>query len=176
MWLPHSASHQTQDTCCQAVGKCRLSNGRKTTYLTDEQLWALYPRNKLQLQLVAFWSGPRFYPSLSRLSLQPRHVFSLLKKYVRAEQKDRQHTLKHFEHVRMVDPKKAAQIRPQVSSLCSPPFRRKSEASGVRSPDGCATVCLLCETEKAQCMVALYECVWMEKKKSFMNSFHLSSI
>ncbi|TSK17815.1 Amyloid-beta A4 protein [Bagarius yarrelli] len=46
--------------------------------------------------------------------LHPRHVFSLLKKYVRAEQKDRQHTLKHFEHVRVVDPKKAAQIRPQV--------------------------------------------------------------
>ncbi|XP_073722400.1 amyloid beta (A4) precursor protein a isoform X2 [Misgurnus anguillicaudatus] len=45
---------------------------------------------------------------------RPRHVFSLLKKYVRTEQKDRQHTLKHFEHVRMVDPKKAAQIRPQV--------------------------------------------------------------
>ncbi|KAG5851585.1 hypothetical protein ANANG_G00053220 [Anguilla anguilla] len=45
---------------------------------------------------------------------RPRHVFMLLKKYVRAEQKDRQHTLKHFEHVRMVDPKKAAQIRPQV--------------------------------------------------------------
>lgn len=35
---------------------------------------------------------------------------------MRAEQKDRQHTLKHFEHVRMVDPKKAAQIRPQVAS------------------------------------------------------------
>ncbi|XP_066455188.1 amyloid-beta precursor protein isoform X3 [Eleutherodactylus coqui] len=45
---------------------------------------------------------------------RPRHVFILLKKYVRAEQKDRQHTLKHFEHVRMVDPKKAAQIRSQV--------------------------------------------------------------
>ncbi len=54
--------------------------------------------------------------SLSICLLQPRHVFSLLKKYVRAEQKDRQHTLKHFEHVRMVDPKKAAQIRPQVAS------------------------------------------------------------
>lgn len=40
----------------------------------------------------------------------------MLKKYVRAEQKDRQHTLKHFEHVRMVDPKKAAQIRSQVSA------------------------------------------------------------
>ncbi|XP_051992954.1 amyloid-beta A4 protein-like isoform X2 [Xyrauchen texanus] len=45
---------------------------------------------------------------------RPRHVFSLLKKYIRAEQKDQQHTLKHFEHVRMVDPKKAAQFRPQV--------------------------------------------------------------
>lgn len=54
--------------------------------------------------------------SCFRCLLQPRHVFSLLKKYVRAEQKDRQHTLKHFEHVRMVDPKKAAQIRPQVAS------------------------------------------------------------
>ena len=50
--------------------------------------------------------------------LQPRHVFNMLKKYVRAEQKDRQHTLKHFEHVRMVDPKKAAHIRSQVSTKC----------------------------------------------------------
>ncbi|XP_066542111.1 amyloid beta (A4) precursor protein b isoform X1 [Hoplias malabaricus] len=45
---------------------------------------------------------------------RPRQVLSLFKKYIRAEQKDRQHTLKHFEHVRMVDPKKAAQIRPQM--------------------------------------------------------------
>uniref|UniRef100_A0A8B9LME0 Amyloid-beta A4 protein n=1 Tax=Astyanax mexicanus TaxID=7994 RepID=A0A8B9LME0_ASTMX len=45
---------------------------------------------------------------------RPRQVLSLFKKYVRAEQKDRQHALKHLEHVRMVDPKKAAQIRPQM--------------------------------------------------------------
>ncbi|XP_037136693.1 amyloid-beta A4 protein-like isoform X2 [Syngnathus acus] len=45
---------------------------------------------------------------------RPRQVLSLLKKYVRAEQKDRQHTVKHYEHVRTVDPRKAAQIRPQV--------------------------------------------------------------
>ncbi|XP_037645036.1 amyloid-beta A4 protein-like isoform X1 [Sebastes umbrosus] len=54
---------------------------------------------------------------LSSLQANPpraRQVLSLLKKYVRAEQKDRQHTLKHYEHVRTVDPKKAAQIRPQV--------------------------------------------------------------
>ncbi|KAK9537771.1 hypothetical protein VZT92_005354 [Zoarces viviparus] len=54
---------------------------------------------------------------ISSLQANPpraRQVLSLLKKYVRAEQKDRQHTLKHYEHVRAVDPKKAAQIRPQV--------------------------------------------------------------
>ncbi|XP_075963162.1 amyloid-beta A4 protein-like isoform X3 [Anarhichas minor] len=54
---------------------------------------------------------------ISSLQANPpraRQVLSLLKKYVRAEQKDRQHTLKHYEHVRTVDPKKAAQIRPQV--------------------------------------------------------------
>ncbi|XP_057192980.1 amyloid beta (A4) precursor protein b isoform X2 [Triplophysa rosa] len=45
---------------------------------------------------------------------RPRQILSLLKKYIRAEQKDRQHTLKHFEHVREVDPKKASQIRPFV--------------------------------------------------------------
>ncbi|XP_053185197.1 amyloid-beta A4 protein-like isoform X5 [Scomber japonicus] len=54
---------------------------------------------------------------LSALQANPprtRQVLSLLKRYIRAEQKDRQHTLKHYEHVRTVDPKKAAQIRPQV--------------------------------------------------------------
>uniref|UniRef100_A0A672QXF1 Amyloid-beta A4 protein n=1 Tax=Sinocyclocheilus grahami TaxID=75366 RepID=A0A672QXF1_SINGR len=48
---------------------------------------------------------------------RPRQVLNLLKKYIRAEQKDRQHTLKHFEHVREVDPKKASQIRLQFDCL-----------------------------------------------------------
>lgn len=52
-----------------------------------------------------------------RCHAQARQVLSLLKKYVRAEQKDRQHTLKHYEHVHTVDPKKAAQIRPEVLYL-----------------------------------------------------------
>ncbi|XP_054887439.1 amyloid beta (A4) precursor protein b isoform X2 [Poeciliopsis prolifica] len=55
-----------------------------------------------------------YLSSLQANPPRPRQVLSLLKKYVRAEQKDRQHTLKHYEHVRTVDPKKAAQIRPQV--------------------------------------------------------------
>uniref|UniRef100_A0A4W2GTJ9 Amyloid-beta A4 protein n=1 Tax=Bos indicus x Bos taurus TaxID=30522 RepID=A0A4W2GTJ9_BOBOX len=59
---------------------------------------------------------------------QPRHVFNMLKKYVRAEQKDRQHTLKHFEHVRMVDPKKAAQIRSQVMTHLRVIYERMNQS------------------------------------------------
>ncbi|XP_054471901.1 amyloid beta (A4) precursor protein b isoform X2 [Anoplopoma fimbria] len=55
-----------------------------------------------------------YVSSLQANPPRARQVLSLLKKYVRAEQKDRQHTLRHYEHVRTVDPKKAAQIRPQV--------------------------------------------------------------
>nr|XP_023691141.1 amyloid-beta A4 protein isoform X3 [Paramormyrops kingsleyae] len=55
-----------------------------------------------------------YLTALQSSTPRPRQVFNLLKRYLRAEQKDRQHTLKHFEHVRMVDPKKAAQIRSQV--------------------------------------------------------------
>lgn len=66
-------------------------------------------------------------------------MLSLLKKYVRAEQKDRQHTLKHYEHVRTVDPKKAAQIRPQVSRL-GPRRKRRggAEMSGRCLETSCA--------------------------------------
>nr|AFN73055.1 amyloid beta precursor protein b [Danio rerio] len=55
-----------------------------------------------------------YLSSLQSDQPRPRQVLNLLKKYIRAEQKDRQHTLKHFEHVREVDPKKASQIRPFV--------------------------------------------------------------
>ncbi|XP_035378955.1 amyloid beta (A4) precursor protein b isoform X3 [Electrophorus electricus] len=55
-----------------------------------------------------------FLTALQADQPRPRQVFGLFKKYVRAEQKDMQHALKHFEHVRKVDPKKASQIRPQM--------------------------------------------------------------
>uniref|UniRef100_F6U064 Amyloid-beta A4 protein n=1 Tax=Ornithorhynchus anatinus TaxID=9258 RepID=F6U064_ORNAN len=60
--------------------------------------------------------------------IQPRHVLNMLKKYVRAEQKDRQHTLKHFEHVRMVDPKKAAQIQSQVMTHLRVIYERMNQS------------------------------------------------
>ncbi|XP_030613788.1 amyloid beta (A4) precursor protein b isoform X2 [Archocentrus centrarchus] len=62
---------------------------------------------------------------------RPRQVLSLLKKYVRAEQKDRQHTLKHYEHVRTVDPKKAAQIRFQVLTYLSVIDERMNQSLGL---------------------------------------------
>uniref|UniRef100_A0A3Q0T0K8 Amyloid-beta A4 protein n=1 Tax=Amphilophus citrinellus TaxID=61819 RepID=A0A3Q0T0K8_AMPCI len=62
---------------------------------------------------------------------RPRQVLSLLKKYVRAEQKDRQHTLKHYEHVRTVDPKKAVQIRFQVLTYLSVIDERMNQSLGL---------------------------------------------
>ncbi|XP_058042731.1 amyloid-beta precursor protein isoform X3 [Ahaetulla prasina] len=69
-----------------------------------------------------------YITALQAVPPKPRHVFNMLKKYVRAEQKDRQHTLKHFEHVRMVDPKKAAQIRSQVMTHLRVTYERMNQS------------------------------------------------
>ncbi|XP_072885705.1 amyloid beta precursor like protein 2 isoform X5 [Hemitrygon akajei] len=45
---------------------------------------------------------------------RPHRILQALKRYVRAEQKDRQHTLRHYQHVMTVDPEKAAQMKSQV--------------------------------------------------------------
>ncbi|XP_062894460.1 amyloid-like protein 2 isoform X4 [Mobula hypostoma] len=45
---------------------------------------------------------------------RPHRILQALKRYVRAEQKDRQHTLRHYQHVMAVDPEKAAQMKSQV--------------------------------------------------------------
>ncbi|XP_073928966.1 amyloid-beta precursor protein isoform X6 [Castor canadensis] len=69
-----------------------------------------------------------YITALQAVPPRPHHVFNMLKKYVRAEQKDRQHTLKHFEHVRMVDPKKAAQIRSQVMTHLRVIYERMNQS------------------------------------------------
>ncbi|XP_008265050.1 amyloid-beta precursor protein isoform X4 [Oryctolagus cuniculus] len=69
-----------------------------------------------------------YITALQAVPPRPRHVFNMLKRYVRAEQKDRQHTLKHFEHVRMVDPKKAAQIRSQVMTHLRVIYERMNQS------------------------------------------------
>ncbi|XP_007552390.1 amyloid beta precursor like protein 2 isoform X2 [Poecilia formosa] len=45
---------------------------------------------------------------------RPHRIMQALKKYVRAENKDRQHTVRHYQHVLAVDPEKAAQMKSQV--------------------------------------------------------------
>ncbi|KAM9732874.1 LOW QUALITY PROTEIN: amyloid beta precursor like protein 2 [Menidia menidia] len=45
---------------------------------------------------------------------RPHRVLQALRRYVRAENKDRQHTVRHYQHVLAVDPEKAAQMRSQV--------------------------------------------------------------
>ncbi|TKS80718.1 Amyloid-like protein 2 [Collichthys lucidus] len=45
---------------------------------------------------------------------RPHRILQALRRYVRAENKDRQHTTRHYQHVLAVDPEKAAQMKSQV--------------------------------------------------------------
>lgn len=50
-------------------------------------------------------------------SPQPERVLQALKRYMAVEQKDRRHTLKHYQHIVTVDPQKAEQMKFQVGKL-----------------------------------------------------------
>ncbi|CAO2580746.1 Amyloid beta precursor like protein 2 [Lemmus lemmus] len=45
---------------------------------------------------------------------RPHRILQALRCYVRAENKDRLHTIRHYQHVLAVDPEKAAQMKSQV--------------------------------------------------------------
>lgn len=45
---------------------------------------------------------------------QAERVLLALRRYLRAEQKEQRHTLRHYQHVAAVDPEKAQQMRFQV--------------------------------------------------------------
>ncbi|CAL8348693.1 unnamed protein product [Arctogadus glacialis] len=45
---------------------------------------------------------------------RPHRILQALRRYVRAENKDRQHTIRHYQHVLAVDPEKAGQMKSQV--------------------------------------------------------------
>ncbi|KAM8815279.1 amyloid beta precursor like protein 2 isoform 3-T3 [Rhynchonycteris naso] len=45
---------------------------------------------------------------------RPHRILQALRRYVRAENKDRLHTIRHYQHVLAVDPEKAAQMKSQV--------------------------------------------------------------
>ncbi|XP_045580885.1 amyloid beta precursor like protein 2 isoform X15 [Salmo salar] len=52
---------------------------------------------------------------------RPHRILQALRRYVRAENKDRQHTIRHYQHVLAVDPEKAAQMKSQVHTLTPNP-------------------------------------------------------
>ncbi|KAJ8403801.1 hypothetical protein AAFF_G00346690 [Aldrovandia affinis] len=45
---------------------------------------------------------------------RPHRILQALRRYVRTENKDRQHTIRHYQHLLAVDPEKAAQMNSQV--------------------------------------------------------------
>ncbi|XP_046720050.1 amyloid-like protein 2 isoform X2 [Silurus meridionalis] len=45
---------------------------------------------------------------------RPHRILQALRRYVHAENKDRQHTIRHYQHVLSVDPEKATQMKSQV--------------------------------------------------------------
>nr|XP_046171899.1 amyloid-like protein 2 isoform X8 [Oncorhynchus gorbuscha] len=61
-------------------------------------------------------------PKAERQTLiQPHRILQALRRYVRAENKDRQHTIRHYQHVLAVDPEKASQMKSQVHTLTPNP-------------------------------------------------------
>ncbi|XP_014020395.2 amyloid-beta A4 protein isoform X1 [Salmo salar] len=109
---------------------------------------------------------------------RPRQVLDLLKKYVRAEQKDRQHTLKHYEHVRMVDPKKAAQIRPQVMTHLRVIDERMNQSLGLlfkvpsmanKIQDQVSILMQRVQSELSQQVSSLQSDAWTDVRVSYGN-------
>ena len=61
---------------------------------------------------------------ISLSSQQPERVLQSLKRYMAAEQKDRRHTLRHYQHIEAVDPQKAEQMKFQVWNENIPEYTR----------------------------------------------------
>ncbi|XP_053502437.1 amyloid beta precursor like protein 1 isoform X1 [Ictalurus furcatus] len=64
--------------------------------------------NNRRLALESYLSAVQSDPP------QPERVLQALKRYLAAEQKDRRHTLRHYQHIESVDPQKAEQMKFQV--------------------------------------------------------------
>uniref|UniRef100_A0A673J0N8 Amyloid-like protein 1 n=1 Tax=Sinocyclocheilus rhinocerous TaxID=307959 RepID=A0A673J0N8_9TELE len=64
--------------------------------------------NNRRLALESYLSGVQSDPP------QPDRVLQALKRYMAAEQKDRRHTLRHYQHIESADPQKAEQMKFQV--------------------------------------------------------------
>uniref|UniRef100_A0A8C3H4X1 Amyloid beta like protein 1 n=1 Tax=Chrysemys picta bellii TaxID=8478 RepID=A0A8C3H4X1_CHRPI len=71
--------------------------------------------NKVMKEWAEADNQAKELPKADRQALnEPERVLPALKRYMRAEQKDQRHTLRHYQHVRAVDPEKAEQMKFQV--------------------------------------------------------------
>lgn len=118
---------------------------------------------------------PWFDPFLAPV-LQPHRILQALKRYVRAENKDRLHTIRHYQHVLAVDPEKAAQMKSQVwvsfcwGSHCCPALAVGGSGSCVLLGTTAASflwsspslLCLFPVTRHIPCMVLLGD--WLSVK------------
>ncbi|KAL6035270.1 hypothetical protein STEG23_024853 [Scotinomys teguina] len=62
---------------------------------------------------------------------QAERVLTALRRYLRAEQKEQRHTLRHYQHVAAVDPEKAQQIRFQVQTHLQVIEERMNQSLGL---------------------------------------------
>ncbi|XP_025770591.1 amyloid-like protein 1 [Puma concolor] len=62
---------------------------------------------------------------------QAERVLLALRRYLRAEQKERRHTLRHYQHVAAVDPEKAQQMRFQVQTHLQVIEERMNQSLGL---------------------------------------------
>lgn len=71
------------------------------------QVWELWGQRAVGEKSWGRPGQPSSFP-------QPERVLLALRRYLRAEQKEQRHTLRHYQHVAAVDPEKAQQMRFQV--------------------------------------------------------------
>lgn len=80
------------------------------------------------------WGGPRQPPSFP----QPERVLQALQRYLRAEQKEQRHTLRHYQHVAAVEPEKAQQMSfqvPRFFQLSNPLLALRPQSLGPHASD-----------------------------------------
>ncbi|NXR98770.1 APLP2 protein, partial [Oxylabes madagascariensis] len=91
---------------------------------------------------------------------RPHRILQALKRYVRAENKDRLHTVRHYQHVLAVDPEKAAQMKSQ----CLEPV-------AVISGEGQSGVTVIFRKETLHCEVADCMDELLQEQRADMDQF-----
>ncbi|XP_074158682.1 amyloid beta precursor like protein 1 [Sminthopsis crassicaudata] len=72
-----------------------------------------------------------FLAALQGSPPQAERVLQALKRYLRAEQKEQRHTIRHYQHVAAVDPEKAEQMRFQVQTHLQVIEERMNQSLGL---------------------------------------------